>query len=373
MTNSDASSTSAEVELHPSQKRRRKHDSQFPLPAAAMAKDYTSNQECYIADLEAIKTKFHLVLKPAVANSQEATQSISSGGFIEFFEFCKALSPDDPGMALVDVGLHLTGPYDLFLGKTIPSPALHARYFYDLPEVVTILRGNSQDFLTFPADFHFAFYRDDPHEEPLAVVSNAPSQGYTFKYCGNDIFTSILKYIKDCKGTKKLSSRMKARMVAIEKELLTFIEIKGILKLSSGLPPLWNQRKKKLMAMDLSGLGIYVPYNVETGSGYRPLPCTDKELLSLATKAKQDSKEKKIKQQFNEILTWVTIATDECDFGTALHLGRNLFCCDSPKEDKTRFSKPTKVHLGNAYSLLKRESFKYILFMHLEAMRQPNL
>ena len=79
------------------------------------------------------------------------------------------------------VGLELCGPYHTLSGKldgvTWRQCALHCRYFYDPPEMVTVLRSTSRD-----SQFHLGYFRCEelyafvsedavfPHTQYLSVI-----------------------------------------------------------------------------------------------------------------------------------------------------------------------------------------------------------
>jgi hypothetical protein len=77
--------------------------------------------------------------------------------FYQFWDFCKSLDPTHPEKALVQsVGLELAGPYHVLAGKldgvTWEKCTLHSRFFYDPPEMVTVVKRSSDQ-------FHLGFFR----------------------------------------------------------------------------------------------------------------------------------------------------------------------------------------------------------------------
>lgn len=109
--------------------------------------------------------------------------------------------------------------------------------------------------------------------------------------------------------------------------------------------------------------GIVVPFDKKTDVGYRPLSVTDKELLKICDKVSKAPEESKSKAMsaLQPVITAATIAIDECDFGTGLELGINLFCYGNELLDGTALRM-----LTSAYSVLDRHGFIEIAKAHLK-------
>nr|CEL67195.1 TPA: hypothetical protein BN1204_029930 [Neospora caninum Liverpool] len=124
----------------------------------------------------------------------------------------------------------------------------------------------------------------------------------------------------------------------------------------------WKQKRKKaIVSSDLSGLGVLVPYDAETETGYRSLGFTDAGLRKTILTIKSASKEERDTQPLDELLNLAGIAMDEGDVGAALHLGRNLFLLDAPNEKRCRVLTPAKLLLRSAYSLLEQPHFAQVV------------
>ncbi|CBZ53205.1 conserved hypothetical protein [Neospora caninum Liverpool] len=109
------------------------------------------------------------------------------------------------------------------------------------------------------------------------------------------------------------------------------------------------------------GLGVLVPYDAETETGYRSLGFTDAGLRKTILTIKSASKEERDTQPLDELLNLAGIAMDEGDVGAALHLGRNLFLLDAPNEKRCRVLTPAKLLLRSAYSLLEQPHFAQVV------------
>lgn len=96
--------------------------------------------------------------------------------------------------------------------------------------------------------------------------------------------------------------------------------------------------------------------------GYRELAMNDKDLMNLLNKLEKAIPEQKAKflSDLQPVLTYASIALDECDFGTGVKLGWELLFhgIDSLNSTIAQF-------LGNSYRLLKRDAFAKIAEAHM--------
>ncbi|GMF29941.1 unnamed protein product [Phytophthora lilii] len=89
-----------------------------------------------------------------------------------------------------------------------------------------------------------------------------------------------------------------------------------------------TKRAKERVAESLHQLGIVVLVNTKTNTGYRELPTTGTDLKDLLHQVQQDANKKPAgpsRKKLSELITRATIASDECDFGTGLLLGLDVF------------------------------------------------
>lgn len=77
-----------------------------------------------------------------------------------------------------------------------------------------------------------------------------------------------------------------------------------------------------------------MPYNAKTRTGFRDLPVTGKALRTLLQQVDSNGSKTEIaaRAKLNDLITRATIANDECDFGTSLLLGLDLFAMGSALE-----------------------------------------
>ncbi|KAM7364255.1 histone PARylation factor 1 [Cochliomyia hominivorax] len=291
--------------------------------------------------------------------------------FYAFWKFVEQLKKDLKGEDLLlymekTFQIMLVGPFEFLAGKfdkaKIHEPGdylRHWRFYYDPPEFQTV-------FVRKGTGIHYGYWRDDPHDkETLLVARNDAAKNYEFEFVAGDAFDAFLFYLdKDFQGTPFTA----AAVTNVKKLLQKFIEANEV-KLES-LDKLRKARSIKVVCKTFHRAGIVVPYENKTQLGYRPLIESDAELkkiLKLFDTAgsskdnKDDPVTAAVMEKLQPIATAATIAVDECDFGTALELGIDLFCSGYPQLHMLIHSL-----LVPAYSLLQRPQFIAIIKAHLD-------
>ncbi|CAD6236414.1 GSCOCG00008169001-RA-CDS [Cotesia congregata] len=240
--------------------------------------------------------------------------------FYKFYEFCCSLSKDDPQSALRSVDLKLVGPYDVL-------------YYYDPPEFQTILKGNDKDGL------HYGYWRDESKTQPTFIAKNSANKNYKIKIANPFEKGKISRVLQTLKNYAKTHD------ICLEKN-------------SAGM----QKRNREVITKTLHGAGIVVPYNKKTQLGYRQLSLTDSHLIKLLHQIeKADSIDVKVYLgKLEEVVRLATIAADECDFGTPLELGHDLFSCGIEAVQRIALQM-----LALAYNLLKRPEFLKIAEAHI--------
>lgn len=82
------------------------------------------------------------------------------------------------------------------------------------------------------------------------------------------------------------------------------------------------------------------------------------------TKLEECSSQKEkdeVLSQLQPVITYATIAVDECDFGTGLEIGIDLFCSGLKELQSNAASS-----LSTVYSLLKRDAFAKIIKVNID-------
>ncbi|XP_076868987.1 histone PARylation factor 1 isoform X2 [Brachyhypopomus gauderio] len=288
--------------------------------------------------------------------------------FYHFWEFCKNLSPDNPQDALLEsLGLRLVGPFDILSEKHLCCFSsqnvfhLHWRYFYDPPELQTVLKGSDD------TQHHMGYFRDCPGDVPVFVGENEAQKGCTITQMGENLFAAVLLFLRR-KRSEGGAQTDEAALLRLEAELK---EEAGRL----GLPleqktKAMKQRDRKVVTKSFHGAGIMVPVD-KNGVGYRELPESDaglKKICKAISDAEDDEARMKAFAPLQEMMTYVQFANDECDYGMGYELGINLFCFGSHY-----FYKVIGQLLPMAYTLLKRGVFGEILQAHLANRSRDDL
>lgn len=284
--------------------------------------------------------------------------------FYSFWSFCKTLSPDKPEEALKDVGLLLVGPFDILSGslkkaiqRKLSLYLIHWRYYYDPPEFQTIIKGDDT------TQFHMGYFRDDPKELPCFVASNAAAVGCIITPMAENIFGAVNSYFDTIKG--KCDPFQKIKVSKIQTALQSWARDRSfLLDVSSAA---MKARNKKIVTKTFHNAGLVVPFNKKTEVGYRGLTETDANLKHILKNVVGSSCEMERDTHFGKlqpIVTAANIANDECDFGTSLELGLDLFCFGGEVFHRTA------LHLlKTAYNLLQRNEFALIAEAHLKNRR----
>lgn len=291
--------------------------------------------------------------------------------FYSFWELSKSLCKISPCDAFKDVKLQLVGPYDVLAGK-IPDVIdkdpecflRHWRYYYDPPEFQTVIRGNDNE------QFHMGYFRDDPKENPVFIGSNCINKKKTDKNCeikplGANLFAAVNNYM-DCLKESSSDPFTKMKIPPLQKALTTWALNKGYTLGKSSAQ--MQARQKKIVTRTFHECGIVVPVDKKNDIGYRELAVTDsslKRILKGIVESKTEEERTQYWTQLQPVITFANIANDECDFGTSLELGIDLFCYGSPLLHRS-----AKQLMVTAYNLLGRHEFAKIIEAHLEDRRK---
>ncbi|XP_033216876.1 histone PARylation factor 1 [Belonocnema kinseyi] len=244
--------------------------------------------------------------------------------FYQFYDFCKENSKENPALALKIVDLKLVGPFDLLLGGKFSqiedkgTILTHWRYFYDPPEFQTILKGNDKDGL------HFGYWRDDPTKMPVFIARNDANVSCKIVPVAENLFGTVDAYLEE--RIKLANPFEKATIARLQQKVKAFAKEKNI-SLEKHTPGM-KERERKVVARTLHGAGIVAPYDRKTQVGYRKLATSEADLQKMLKKIKEaetDEERKSAMSDLQEVIRWATIAADECDFGTCLELGHDLF------------------------------------------------
>nr|CEL74581.1 TPA: hypothetical protein BN1205_077420 [Toxoplasma gondii VEG] len=313
------------------------------------------------------------------------------------------------------------GVFDLLAEQVTPNDETlprRGRHFYDLPECLPVLDTFSTSSSLTPEGYHLCLFRDREDQQPHAVVSSVPSEGPLFAVVCADpelltlpdppvVSRSVEEPPRKQRGKKtRKAEGLDADQAASKAEdahvplLLSAVLLhcdrilaasstptaraKNGTKKSRTVEKKTEQRSQDpetqqneyhveeakrirsalvnwLNAELAVGLGVLVPYDAETETGYRSLGFTDSGLRKTILAIKAAPKEERDMQPLDELLNLAGIAMDEGDVGAALHLGRNLFLLDAPNEKCCRMLTPAKLLLRSAYYLLEQPHFAQVV------------
>ncbi|KAK8754733.1 hypothetical protein V5799_002555 [Amblyomma americanum] len=286
--------------------------------------------------------------------------------FYDFWDFCSSLSKNDPSSALHDLlGLRLVGPFDVLAGKltnksvkTSDDFLCHWRYFYDPPEMQTVLSADDETM------YHIGYFRDDPEQMPVFLASNIASESCKITKVAGNLFAvlskEISKALQNCKEAQK-----KAKLRKLNGALVEFAEAKGHSLQEA------SKKRPQPQSATFHGAGLVVPCDKKTNVGYRNMPLSDSEMKRFLAKFSDDdgSGKGRLNDKLLQLVTWVNIANDECDYGMGLEFSLALFCSGHASLHRTI------EMLGSlAYQLLNREPFARILKAHLKRrLKTPNV
>ncbi|KAB1256013.1 Histone PARylation factor 1 [Camelus dromedarius] len=256
--------------------------------------------------------------------------------FYHFWRFCEGLDPEKPAV----------GPYDILAGKhKVRKPArlncnLHWRFYYDPPELQTIIVGDGN------TQFHMGYFR-------LFLMKK-------LKEVTDKKKTSLLKNIDE-----KLTEAARELGFSLEQRSMKMRQRDKRVRSGSGSSMLLEfegGRFVKVVTKSFHGAGLVVPVD-KNDVGYRELPETDASLRRICrtiAEAPSDDERLRAFAPVQEMVTFVQFANDECDYGMGLELGTDLFCHGSHY-----FHKVAGQLLPLAYNLLKRNLFAEIIEDHL--------
>lgn len=284
--------------------------------------------------------------------------------FYKFWEMCETMNEIDPLSVFKEVDLKLVGPFEILAGK-INSHSnigdeeflIHWRFYYDPPELQTVLVGNAR------TGFHIGYFRDDPKESPAFMVSNASELNNTLSKMGDNIFAAVYLYLNDLKLTadpfKKVKIEKFITRVKNEADKLDLDLSKRTQRI--------RDRDSKNVCLTFNKLGLNVPYDKRRRLGYRGLAMEDKELRQLLEKMSKALPEQlpSYKEKLQPVLTFASIANDECDFGTSIELGWNLLSSGVDSLNQT-----IATFLSTSYDLLQRQAFAIIAQAHMKNRRK---
>ena len=188
--------------------------------------------------------------------------------FYDFLEFCRTLDKINPKMALkAAADIELVGIYDLILNDTKADYKVYYRYFYDVPEFQTVLKGDDEKML------HFGYFRDDPNKLPDFVAINEANVDCKIISKGENIFCAVNWHLDELLKSNQNDKTKINDLKDLKKKLIKWCETskhKWSLQLKSAK---LKSRDKSINCKTFHEAGICVAVDAQ-GFGYREVPET---------------------------------------------------------------------------------------------------
>ena len=242
------------------------------------------------------------------------------------------------------------------------KPWLHWRYFYDLPELMTVYRavtteheardGHLEDEKAAESvggGWHCGYWRDAPEDEPPFLVSASNHhpvytvQGRTIYHAAHRHLLQLLNVSTKRKGSEHsrlIQSTIDALLDHASTHRVTLTNSSG-----QPQPPLRDKaylaRHKRVLAPTLTTLGFVCPYNPTTQVGFRPVPIEDAKLRAMVERMERErvsggGRERVAYGEWDGVVTLLSLAMDECDPGTVILFYQQIYCCEGPHGDGVR-------------------------------------
>ncbi|CAK1544690.1 unnamed protein product [Leptosia nina] len=280
----------------------------------------------------------------------------------DFFKFYECLNEESSSIEhlMASVNLEMIGPFDLLLGK-LPKLdnkdlyLVHWRFFYDVPEFQAVLKKKGK------SELHIGYFRDNPNDKPVFLAKNDSSKDCIITPVAENIFAAVYWFLQNEKSSSPFMS------IACQK-LSEKVKKWGE---SNGYKVEEYEKKSRIkiqICKTFHGAGIVVPYNKKTQIGYRKLVESNaniKKMFQKLEEASGEAEKSKVLSEIQPLITYSSIALDECDFGTGLEAGMALFCSGIQELQSSATSL-----LSSSYTLLKREEFAKIIQVHMKHRRK---
>lgn len=176
---------------------------------------------------------------------------------------------------------------------------------------------------------------DTPDATPAYVVQADDSAVCAFRVVGSSLFHVLDARLSEqhsqthdaSDSSNRKSSSSSAREV-LAAHVSQYLRARGLANVTPA--SLRRKRSSEATAASLHSLGIVVPFNAKTEAGYRELPVVGDDLAELL--ARVQNGDASARKTLSGLITRATIANDECDFGTSLLLGLDVFSAGAALE-----------------------------------------
>jgi hypothetical protein len=284
--------------------------------------------------------------------------------FFRFWEFVNRLQPLEPLQALLDLSIHLVGPFEILAGRFdrhTPrySHLLHWRYSLDPPEFFTVLAGSDDG-------LHWGYYLDDPAHGVGCVASYYARDAFEISVDGDDLFEAVRLHLeeryRDCEedladdpnASAEYEEEMR-QLDGLRMKLLAFAT-KERSEIGAAYVDRYSgraARRGEVIAKTSEGMGI-----VASPECYRPLSRKDGKLWSYLCESDDPS----------DVVAEARQALREGFPGTALKLGKDLWAVGGERHTEYAYEL-----LDAAYAALGREVLRKVLRTHRENRELPSV
>ena len=249
-------------------------------------------------------------------------------------------------------GISCCGPYDWVAGlfdaveRRRVKPWLHWRYFFDLPQLMTVYRAVADakvdDADSAEGGWHCGYWRDAPTDAPSFLVAS-PNASPAYTVQGLTMYHAMHRHLLHLRNVSSKGPHASASHTALIDSTIGRLVAHGsahdceVLS-ASGHPtaPLrdagYLARKRRVLAPTLNSLGFVCPYEPSTEVGFRPLPLTTKALQAMLQRMQREDDDGRAVNyaEWDGVQTLLTLAMDECDPGTVELFCMECFCTGAP-------------------------------------------
>jgi len=343
----------------------------------------------------------------AAASTGTAETPSSSSSSCSWHSYCRSLLH----VFRSAIGLDLAGTFRILCGEfRHANPAkLHTflldRFFYDSPEVQTVLKAAASSTSSAsasssspsshscrPADYHVAYYRDEPVLDSPSFVGTLTSNSPVVTPIAPNLLAALWHLADEAAadsgsggggGKKQKSAAASSPATAIQPTLpgspFNAVQLRSHLTSFAsrlGLPSVstkggrqrwagreWIRRQKRVVCELDNKVGLVVPY--EDDIGWRPAESESDEVDKIV-KAIDTARATGKKANFDELDSLITLtqyANDERDPGMGIELGLKLFA----KAKTNAVNSDVCRLLGLGYSLISgREVYGRVAEEHMK-------
>lgn len=383
----------------PEKKRKTESKNATPKTHINRIQPISLGKTTKIVDFQSIPSISNMTKEEASMMIEKLFRVKMPEDFFLFWEFAKTVNHRKPCSAFQNnLDWNLVGPFDVlsglitsFHGYDNDSLFRHCRFYYDSPEIQTVIvKGSSPR-------THYGYFRDDPSQSEAFLVSNISTVNCKFDLVGDNLFT-LLKMeldsainalappsqesiqftstsspsstrVKNADAVLKQSqlerAKVKQELTIIRDKLIDFC-IQFDISCES-----WDvvcERKKNFLSLTLCGLGFSSHSDVVNSSSEKDLSKIKATISDVNNTLSSNKLKGRLTKEFKTSLNRIVKEQDECIVRTCLELGLNLFYLGDE-----HYHDEILDLLGFAYTQLGRPVFYDCLKAHFSDRRKGSL